>query len=61
MKDLIKLIDDSNKTQLAEKSGVSLRHIHFITSRTKKPSLDVIKKLCKALEINISDIDFNKI
>ena len=61
MIDLIEELNKANKAQVSRDSGVTERHIYFITSRTKQPSISVMKKLCKAMNIDIRDVDLDKI
>lgn len=42
-----------NQTKLAVESGVSVAHICLIENGKRNPSLDIIEKLARALEIDI--------
>ena len=42
--------------KLAEKSGVSKTHISDIENNFKMPSLIVMVKIAKALDVNITDL-----
>jgi transcriptional regulator with XRE-family HTH domain len=41
-----------SKKELATKSGVSLRMIHFILNRDRKPSIEIADDLAKAFRLN---------
>lgn len=43
-------------TKLAEKSGVSKTHINDIENNVKSPSLLVMVKLAKALNVDINEL-----
>lgn len=43
-------------TRLAEKSGVSKTHINDIENNVKSPSLLVMVKLAKALNVDINEL-----
>ena len=43
-------------TKLSEKSGVSTSHISDIEKNFKMPSLIVMVKLAKALDVNITEL-----
>lgn len=42
--------------ELAEKSGVSKSHINAIESGRKKPGIEVLYLLSKALDVSINDL-----
>lgn len=56
---LLKQIRDEKKVtlnKLSEKSGVSTSHISDIEKNFKMPSLIVMVKLAKALDVSITDL-----
>ena len=42
--------------QLSEKTGISTTHINDIENNIKEPSLSMIIRLAKALDINIDEL-----
>ena len=42
--------------ELAVKAQISLRHLQFIASGDRKPSLDVAFRIAKALDSSVDDI-----
>ena len=56
---LLKKIRDEkgmSLTKLSEKSGISTSHINDIEKSYKMPSLFVMVKLAKALDVNITEL-----
>lgn len=45
-----------SQTELAVNVGVSVRHIAFIESGDRKPSLDLAFKISKSLGVSLEDI-----
>lgn len=45
-----------SQAQLAIYTGVSVRHIAFIESGDRKPSIDLAFKISKALGVSLEDI-----
>ena len=43
--------------QLADKAGLSRAAIHHLEAGTRNPSLDTIKKICKALKVSLAEFD----
>lgn len=42
---------------LATKAGLSRASVHHLEAGTRKPSLETIKKICKALGVSLSCFD----
>lgn len=40
--------------QLAARSGISSTYMSLIEKGVKKPSMDVLEKICKALEVDLN-------
>lgn len=53
-----KLRNDKEWTQaeLSEKLGVSEKHIQFIESATRKPSLKLLNKIAKTLGVKVGEL-----
>lgn len=45
-----------SQTELAANVGVSVRHIAFIESGDRKPSIDLAFKIAKVLEVTLEQI-----
>ncbi|MDR1754787.1 MAG: helix-turn-helix transcriptional regulator [Eubacterium sp.] len=52
----IRLEKGISLSELAEKSGVSVSHIHNIESGFKNPTIKVLCKLAKALDVPCSEL-----
>lgn len=42
---------------IAEKSGLSRAMLYHLEAGTRKPSLETIRKICKALKISLAEFD----
>lgn len=45
-----------NRTQLADKMGITYNHLWRIESGNRRPSLPVLARLSKALDVAINDL-----
>jgi transcriptional regulator with XRE-family HTH domain len=53
---LARIRGEMSRKALATKAGVSYQHIYEIEEEIKKPSLNVLEKLSKALDIELADL-----
>lgn len=57
---IARILADKTQTQLAKETGISKDYISALErGKTKNPSLDIIKKLSKALNVPASELFFN--
>ena len=52
----IRLQKDLTRTQLSERSGVSVAHIGYIERGEREPTAIVLCRLAKALNVSVNDI-----
>lgn len=58
---IARVIADKTQTQLAEEAGVSKDYISALErGKTKNPSLDIMKKLSKALNVPVTELFFSE-
>jgi transcriptional regulator with XRE-family HTH domain len=53
---LARIRGEMSRKALATKAGVSYQHIYEIEEEIKKPSLNVLEKLSKALEVDLAEL-----
>lgn len=58
---IYRVIADKTQIQLAEETGISKDYISALErGKTKNPSLDIMKKLSKALNVSVAELFFTE-